>query len=131
MRGYLMSVLAGTVVVSILAAGCDKKGNPATVQTPNAVGTWKSTISGETMTVVMSADTFTMDAPGTNGTTGIYSLSGTYALNKDTITFTSASCTLSDEGIPCSNPNPGIISGDQITMPIPYGDGTKTTLTRQ
>jgi hypothetical protein len=131
MRGPFITALFGAFVVSLLSSGCGDKDNPASAQTTDPVGTWKSTVSGAAMTLVANADkSYTMTVPGTNGTIGTYTLSGTYTVTKDTIHFACATSVLDGEGTPCESDD-GTISGNRLTMPIPYAYGPTTTLTRQ
>jgi uncharacterized membrane protein len=120
MRAFIKTAVIGLFFV----VGCGSNDNPTSSQTVNAVGTWKVTQSGSTMTVVVNAnDSFSMNL------SGMSTMSGTYTLNVNKIIFTYTYCTLLGTAIQCSSPDSGTISGDQLVMP--NGDGTSTTLARQ
>jgi hypothetical protein len=131
MNAFIKSTLISSFIGLFIVAGCGESDNPAGSQT-TAVGTWNATVSGATMTILVNADsTFTMEVPGTNGTIGTYTKSGACTLSGNTIIFNSTSCTLDGLGVPCMSPDTGTISGTQMTLPIPYGDGTAAILTKK
>src|SRR5512137_1952670 len=119
LNGILLPALLCFPFCLFIIAGCGDDGNPT--NTPvTAVGTWKGPALDTVSNVVIKADnTFSMDLPGTYG---IYSLTGTYALSGNTITFTFTSAAQSGLGIPLPDTNPlaVAISGNQMTFPVPY-----------
>jgi hypothetical protein len=124
MRAFIKISVIGSLIGLFSVVGCGSDDNPTSSQSVNAVGTWKVTASGSTMTVVVNADkSFSMDL------SGMSTMSGTYTLDVNKIIFTYTSCALLGTAIDCSAPDTGTIKGDQLTMP--NGDGTLTTLARQ
>jgi hypothetical protein len=132
MNSRYKSILIYSVIGILMVAGCGKKDNPTGPQ----LSSWAGTVSDSTMTITEKNDSqFTMNIPGTNGITGTYITSGKYTINGNMIIFTCTASALSDGGTPNSeldfNPDTGTIAGNQLTIPIPYGDGTKATLTKK
>ena len=129
MSAFIKTVLIGSLTGLFIVIGC---GNPASSQpTDPAVGTWKGIVSDSAMTMIVRSDsTFTTVLPNKYGT---YYLSGTYTSKGDTISLAYASGLQGEEGIPPpSTPVSGTISGNKMTIPIPYNqNGDSTTLKKQ
>jgi hypothetical protein len=128
MKGLIIPVIAGILFGLFLAAGCDNKDNPASVQTNNAIGTWTYTSGDTTKTLVITADKFTLNISGG------YPMheTGTYVIKGDTIYYTFTLCEGGDSpmvGIPCPQQNTGIITTGSITIPDAFGG--INTLTKQ
>jgi hypothetical protein len=127
----LFSEQGGIIVLFCLffMAGCGNRETPSGTE-DSAIGTWAAPVANGTMRLVLKADnTLNMEYPDQWGTTV---KEGHYACTGNTLTFTYSGCMQNNIGVPCIGPDTlGTISGNQLTMPIPYGDGTMLTLTKK
>lgn len=123
------TALIGSMLGLFFLVACDNATGPGST---NAMGTWKGKVADSTMTLVIVNDsTFTGILPDSIGT---YALSGKYSLIGGTITLNYASSLLGTEGIPPPSPNPatGTISGNKMTIPVPYNySGDSVALIKQ
>jgi hypothetical protein len=129
MNAFIKLVLFSSVFGMFLFSGCGDD-NPTGPATPE--GTWKGTVkTTTTMTASLKSDkTFSMkiSMPLTDGTITVYDLTGTWTRSGDSITFTGASGLMDNFGIPPPSVNPftATISGNQMTLGVPYATDSKT-----
>lgn len=130
MNHFFKTALISSLIGLFIVLGC---GNPTGSQpTVSVIGTWKGTVSDSTMSMVVANDSaFETIVPNKYGD---YDVTGKYTLKGNTITLNYASGLQAGEGIPPPSINPasGTISGNKMTIPIPYDQtGASVTLTKQ
>jgi hypothetical protein len=116
-----------------LFSGCNDDDNPNSPTTP--VGTWKGSAgTTSTMTAELKSDkTFIMHiSTPYNGTPTDYELEGTWVNEGDKVTFTGKSG-FSVIGIPPPSVNPfiGTVSGNKMTLNVPYNETVSIVLTKE
>lgn len=126
MNVFIKVVLFSSVFGMFLFSGCDDNPTGPTTET------WKGTVeTTTTMSASLKSDkTFSMkiSMPLTDGTITVYDLTGTWTRSADSVTFTGASGLMDNYGIPPPSVNPftGIISGNKMTLGVPYAIDFKT-----